>query len=157
MDCNTPGYPVLHYLPEFAPIHVHWVSDTTQLSHPLLPPSHPALNLNQHQGLFQLVSFTSDDQSIGASASASVLLMNIQGWFPLGLTSLISLQSKGLSRVLQRHNSKASIHWCSALTSIRDLHYGPTLTSIYDYWKYQGFDCMDLCQQSDVSGLQYAV
>ena len=90
---------------------------------------------------------------IGASASASVVLMNIQGWLPLGLTGLISLLSKGLSRVLQHHNSKASIHWCSALTSVHDLHYGPTLTSIYDYWKYQGFDCMDLCQQSDVSGL----
>ena len=60
----------------------------------------PALNLSQNQGLFQwVIFFTSDGQSTGASASASVLPMNIQGCFPLGLTGLISLQSKGLSRV----------------------------------------------------------
>ena len=59
-----------------------------------------ALNLSQNQGLFQwVIFFTSDGQSTGASASASVLPMNIQGCFPLGLTGLISLQSKGLSRV----------------------------------------------------------
>ena len=58
--------------------------------------------------------FTSGGQSIRASASASVLPMNIQGWFPLGLTGLISLLSKGISRVLQHHNSKASIYQHSA-------------------------------------------
>ena len=56
MDRSTPGFPVLHYLPEFAQTHVHWVDDATQLSHPLLPPSLLALNLSQHQGLFQWVS-----------------------------------------------------------------------------------------------------
>ena len=55
-DCSTPGFPVLHYLLEFAQSHVHWVGDAIQLSHPLLPPSPPALNLFQHQGLFQWVS-----------------------------------------------------------------------------------------------------
>ena len=53
--------------------------------------------------------FTSGGQSIGVSALASVLPMNIQGWFPLGLTGLISLQSKGLSSLLQYHSSKTSI------------------------------------------------
>ena len=55
MDCSTAGFPVLHYLPEFTQIYVHWVSDTIQPSHPLSPPSPPALNLSQHQGLFQWV------------------------------------------------------------------------------------------------------
>ena len=55
--------------------------------------------------------FTSGGQSIGVSASASVLLMNIQDWFPLGWTGWISLHSKGLLRV---HSSKASILWSSA-------------------------------------------
>ena len=55
MDCSTPGFPVLHYLLEFAKTHVHWVDDTIQPSHPLSPPSPPALNLSQHQGLFQWV------------------------------------------------------------------------------------------------------
>ena len=53
MVCSTPGFPVLHYVPEFAQTHVHGVSDATQPSHPLLPPSPPTLNLSQHQGLFQ--------------------------------------------------------------------------------------------------------
>ena len=53
MDCSTPGFPVLHHLPELAQTHVHWVGDTIQPSHPLSPPSPPALNLSQHQGLFQ--------------------------------------------------------------------------------------------------------
>ena len=97
MDCSTPGFPVLNPLLELAQSHVHWVSDAIQPAHPLSPPSPPALNLSQHQGLFQWLLFSSGDQSIGASAS--VLPMNIQGWFPLGLTGWISLLSKELSKV----------------------------------------------------------
>ena len=55
-DCSMPGFPVLHHLLEFAQIHVHWVGDTLQPSHPLSFPSPPALNLSYHQGLFQWVS-----------------------------------------------------------------------------------------------------
>ena len=55
MDCSTPGLPVLHHLPEFAQTHVHSVGDAIQPSHPLLPPSLPALNLSQHQRICQLV------------------------------------------------------------------------------------------------------
>ena len=53
MDCSMPGFPVFHHLPELAQTHVRLVSDAIQLSHPQSPPSHPALNLSQHQGLFQ--------------------------------------------------------------------------------------------------------
>ena len=56
MDCSTPGLPVHHQLPEFTQTHVHWVSDAIQPSHPLSSPFPPALNLSQHQGLFQWVS-----------------------------------------------------------------------------------------------------
>ena len=56
MNCSTPGFPVLHYLPEFAQIHVHWVGNAIQPSHSLSSPSPPAFNLSQHQGLFQWVS-----------------------------------------------------------------------------------------------------
>ena len=68
--------------------------------------------------------FTSGGQSIGASASASVLPMNIQGWFPLGWTGWISLQSKGLSRksLLQHHSSKASILWHSTFFIVELSH-----------------------------------
>ena len=100
MDCSTPGFPVLHYLPEFAQTHVHWVGDAIQPSHSLLLPSPPVFNLSQHQGLSQVVgSLYKMAEQLGASASASVLPVNFQGWFPLGLTSLISLLSKWLSSV----------------------------------------------------------
>ena len=100
MDCNTPGFPVLHHLPEFAQTHVHWVDDAIQPSHSLLSPSPLAFNLSQNQGLFQWVaSLPSGGQTIGASVSASGLSVNIQSWFPLGLTGLNSLLSKGVSRV----------------------------------------------------------
>ena len=56
MDCIMPGFPVLHYLSEFAQIHVHWVSDAIQLSHPLSSPYPLAFNLSQYQSLFQRVS-----------------------------------------------------------------------------------------------------
>ena len=83
MDCSTPGLPVHHQLLEFTQTHVYWVSNAAQPSHPLSSPSLPAFNLSQHQGSFQMSQFfASGGQSIGASALASVLPMNIQDWFP---------------------------------------------------------------------------
>ena len=100
MDCSMPGFSVLNYLLEFAKTHVHWVDEVIQPSHPLFLPSHLTFNLSQHQGLFlKSQLFTSGGQNIGASASAPVLPMNIHDWFPLGLTGLIPLLSKGFSRV----------------------------------------------------------
>ena len=88
------------YLPEFAQVHIHWVSDAIQPSHPLSSPSPPTLNLSQHQGLLKWVSSLHQVAiSIGVSASASVLPVNIQDRFPLRWTGWISLQSKGLSGV----------------------------------------------------------
>ena len=58
MDCTMLGFPVLHCLPELVQIHIHWVSDAIQPSHPLLSPSPLAFNLSQHQGLFQGVNFS---------------------------------------------------------------------------------------------------
>ena len=78
--------------------------------------------------------FTSGGPSIGASVSASVLPMNIQGWFPLGLTGLISILSKGLKSLLLHHSSKASIFRCSAFFMVQlSLPYmttGKTLTMV---------------------------
>ena len=94
MDCSTPGLPILHHLPEFLQIHVQWVCDAIQPFHPLSLPSLPF----PASGSFPMSQlFKSGGQSVGVSAS--VLPMNIQGWFPLRLTDLISLQSKGPSRV----------------------------------------------------------
>ena len=98
MDCSTPDFSVLHYLPEFAQTPLHWAGEAIQPSHPLSSASPPAFSLSQDQGLLMTRLFTSCSQGTGASVSASVLPMNIQAWFPLGITGLIALKSKGLSR-----------------------------------------------------------
>ena len=98
-------------------------------------------------GSFQMSwLFASGGQSIGALAS--ILPMNSKGWFPFGLIALISLQSKGLSRVFS--STTVQKHHSSVLSL-----YGLILTSVHGYWKtnidYMYTDYMDLCWQSDVS------
>ena len=97
MDCSTPGSSVFHCLPEFGQIHVQWVSDAIQPSHPLVPFSSHLQSFPASGSLPMSQFLTSGDQNIAASASASVLPMNIQDGCPLGWTGCISLQSKGLS------------------------------------------------------------
>ena len=93
INCSTWGFSVLNYLPVYAQTHAHWVRDAINhliLCHPLssCPQPFPA------SGSFQMIwLFVSHSQSFGASASASVLPMTIQGWFPLGLTvDLLAVQ-----------------------------------------------------------------
>ena len=100
MDCSTPGFPVLHHLPEFAQTHIHWVDDAIQPSCPLSPPSPLVLSFLASGSFPMSQLFISGGQSTGASASATVLPMSIQKWFRLALTGLISLQFKQLSEVL---------------------------------------------------------
>ena len=95
MDCSMPGFPVLHHLPKLVETHVHWVSDTILSS--IVPFSYCFQSFPASGSFLVSQLFTSGGQGIGASASASVLL--IQDWFPLGLIGFISLLSKGLSRV----------------------------------------------------------
>ena len=99
MDCSMPGLPVPHHLLEFAQVHVHCIGDPIQPFHPLMLPSPSALDLSQCQWLPVSRLCASDDQNTGASTSASVLPMSVQGLFPLRLAILISLLSKGLSGV----------------------------------------------------------
>ena len=122
MNRSTPGLPVHHHLPEFTQTHVHRVSDALQPSHPLPSPSPPAHNPSQHQSFPMSQIFAWGGQSIRVSALASVLPKNIQDWSPLEWTSWISLKSKGLSKVLQLHNSKASILQCSAFFTVQLSH-----------------------------------
>ena len=98
MDCSMPGIPVLLYLSELAQTHVHWIGEAIYISSSVV--SFSCLQSLPASGSFPMSRlFTSDGQSIGTSASATVLPRNIQSWFPLGLNDLISLMSKGLSRV----------------------------------------------------------
>ena len=111
MNRSTPGFPVHHQLPEPTQTHVHWVGDAIQPFNPVVPfsscpqsfPASGSFPMSQH--------FASGGQSIGVSASASVLPMNNQDWCHLGWTGWISLQSKGLS-----------------------------FTSIHDHWKNHSLD-----------------
>ena len=111
VDCNTLGFPVLHYLPEFAQIHVHWVDDAIQTSHPLPPPYSFAFSLSLHQGLFQSVD--------SSHQVAKVLELQLQLQHPpneySGLISfriewfdLLAVQGT-LRSLLQHKSSKVSI------------------------------------------------
>ena len=112
-----------------------WVSDTDNFVTPWTAARLPCPSLSQHQGLFHWVCSSHQVAKFaGASASASVLPMNIQAWFPLGLTGWISLQAKGLSKVFS--NTTIWKHNSSALS----LLYGPTCTSEHDSWEKHSFD-----------------
>ena len=82
VDCSTPGFSVLHYLPEFAQTHVHWISDAISFSVVLF--SSHLQSFPASGSLLTSWFCTLGSQSIGASASASVLPMSIQDWSPLG-------------------------------------------------------------------------
>ena len=107
MNCSTPGLAVHHERPEFTQIHVHRVSDGIQTSHPLSSPSPPAPNPSQHQGLFQQVS-SLHHVAKGWSFSFSISPSNEHlGLISFSIDWLISLHSKGLSRIfntiVQKH------------------------------------------------------
>ena len=151
MDCSSPGTPVLHYLLEFCldscPLSC-WCYLTISSS---VAPFSFCLQSFPAPGSFPVSQlFPSGGQSTGASSSASVLPKNIQGWFPLGVTGLISFQSKERSRIFSSTTTSNNF-------SVPSLLYGPTLTSVYGYWKNDSFDNANLCQPSDVSAFQYAV
>ena len=145
---SMPVFPVFHSLLEFAQTHVHWVGDAIQPSHPLLPPSAPALNLSQHQWLFQWVSSSHQvakllehhlqHQSFQWIFRVDFLYdLKILVWSPCCpkdcQESFPAPQFKGISfLVLSLLNHSA-------------------LTSIHDYWKNHSFNYMDLCWQSEVS------
>ena len=91
MDCSTPGFPVLHHLLELAQTHVHWISDAIQ-SFSFSVALFSCLQSFPASGSFLISKlFASDGQSFRASVSASVLLMSIQDWFPLGLTGFLCM------------------------------------------------------------------
>ena len=123
MDCSMQGLPVHHQLPEFSQTHVHWVRDAIQPSSSVVPFfSH--LNSFPASGSFPMGQFfASAGQSIGVSASTSVLPMNTQDWSPLGMDWLDLLTVQGtLKSLLQHHSSKASILWCSAFFIVQLSH-----------------------------------
>ena len=150
MDCSTPSFPVLHYLPEFAQTHVYSVNDTIQPSHPLSSPSLPTFNLpsvrvfsNESVLHIRWLKYWSFSFSISPSNEYSGLISFRIDWF-----DLLVVQGT-LKSLLRHHNSKASVLQHSTFFMVQLLH-------LYvDYGKNHSFDYMDPCQQSDVSGLSY--
>ena len=123
MDCSSPGFPYPSPTPGACSdscLSSWWCHPTISSS---VIPFSSCLQSFPASGSFLMIRFlASCGQSIGASASASVLPMNIQDWFPLGWTGWICLQFKGLSSLLQHHSSKASILWCSAFFIVQLSH-----------------------------------
>ena len=137
MDCSMPDLPVHHRLPKSTQTHVHWVSDTIQLSHPLSSPAPPAFNL------FNSRVFSNESvlristgvlaNSIGVSASIWVLPLYTQDWFPLGWTGWISSQRDS-------QESSPTPQFKSINSLVLSLLYGPTLPFIHDYWRNHSLD-----------------
>ena len=123
MDCSIPGFPVLHYLLEFAQTRVHCVSYAIQPSHPLSSPFPPSFNLSQHQGLFsesvlpiKWPKYWSFRFSISPSSDYSGLIFFRIDWFDL-------LAAHGTFKsLIQHHNSKASILQRSAFFIVQLSH-----------------------------------
>ena len=123
MNRSTPGLPVHHQLPEFTQICVDQVGDAIQPSHPLSSPSPPALNLSQHQGLFQWVNsshewpkYWSFSFSISPSNEHPGLISFRMDWL-----DLLAVQGT-LKSLLQQHSLKASILQCSAFFIVQLSH-----------------------------------
>ena len=125
MDCSFPGFPVHHQLPTLETCSNSYPSSWwchSTISSSVVPLS-SCLQAFPVSGSFPVSPFfTSGGQSTGVSASASVLPMNIQDWFSLGWACWISLQSKGLSSLIQYHSSKASILQHSAFFIVQLSH-----------------------------------
>ena len=134
MDCSMLGFLADHWLWELIKLMSTEEVCHSTISSSVVPFSSCPQAFSASVLFSMSQNISSGSQSIGISASASVVPMNIQNWFPLGLTGLISLQSKGLSRVFSAPQFK------NINSSTLNLLYGPTLTSIHDYWKNHSFD-----------------
>ena len=134
MDCSTPGFPVPHHLPEVClgscPLH-RWC-------HPAISSFDDLFSYTQSFPASRTFPMSrllaSDDQSTGASASASVLPTSIQGWFPLRLTGLNSLLSKGLSGVFPSNTVQGHIIWRSAFFTVQLSQ--PSATTVKTTWTF---------------------
>ena len=130
------GFPVHHQLLELAETHVYQVGDAIQPSHPLSSPSPPALNLSQHQCLFQGVSSLLQVAKVLCFSFSISPSNEYSGLISFRTDKFDLLEVQGTHKsLLQHHSSKASILWCSAF-----FLYSPTLTSIHEYWKNHSFD-----------------
>ena len=144
MNGSMPGFPVLHNLPELAQTHVHWVSDAIQPSHPLSPPFPPALNLSQHQGLFQWVGPTHHGVKV---FELQLQHQSFQWIFRVDFLWDWLVWPPCCPSYFQE--ASPTPQFKSINSSALSFLYGPALTSVHDYWKNHSFDYRDLCLQSE--------
>ena len=135
MNCRTLGFPVLHYLPEFAQTHVHWVSDAIQPCHPRSIPFPPVFNLSQQQGLCQWVS---SSHQVAKVLEFQLHHQSFQWIFRTDFLLDWLVWSQCSPRDSQESSPTPQFKSINSL-SLRFL-YSPTLTSIQDYWKNHSFD-----------------
>ena len=149
MDCSMPGLPVPHHVPKFAQVHVHWVSNAIQPSHPLTtlfsycPQSFPA------SGTFLMSRlFTLGDQNTGASAEYSN-----------EYSGLISLKTDWIDLLAPRdfQESFPAPQFEGISSSALCLLYSPALTAVRDHWEDHSLDYTDHCQHSNVSAFQHSL
>ena len=144
MDCSTSGFPVHHQLPEFTQTHVHRVGDAIQPSHPLSSPAPPAIF-----------------SSIRVISNESVLRIRWPKYWSFSFSispcneysGLISFRMNWLDLLVVQEtlDSSSTPQFRSINSSVLSFLYGPTLTSLHDYWNNHSFDYTDLCWQSDIS------
>ena len=145
MDCSIPSFPVHHQCLVQAQTHVHRVGDAIQPSHPPFFPSPPAFNLSQHKGLFKWVSTS--------HPVAKVLELQLQHQSFHWIFRTDFLQDWLVGSPCSPRDSQESSPtplFKSINSTVLSFLYGPTFTSIHDYWKNPSFDYMDLCCQSNV-------
>ena len=123
MNCSSPGLPVHHQLTKITQIHVYWVSDAIQPSHPLSFPSPPALSASQHQSLFQWVNSSHEVAKYWSFSFSTIACKEIPGLISFRMDWLDLLAVQGtLKSLLQHHSSKASILRCSAFFAVQLSH-----------------------------------
>ena len=134
MDCSMPGFPIPHQLPDLAQTHIHQVGDAIQPSHPLLSPSPLTFNLSQHEGLFQWVS--------SSHQVAKVLKLQLQHqsfWWIFRTDFFYDWLVWSPCSPRDSQESSPSPQFKSISCLALSFLYGPTLTSIHDYWKNHSF------------------
>ena len=140
MDCSMPGFPVPHHLPEFAQVHVRFISNTVQPSHPLMHSSPSAVNVSQHQGLIQWVICS---HQITKILELQLQRQSFQWIFRVDLPLDWLVGSPCCPRDFQESSSAPQFEGINSVVFC--LLYSPALTTVCDHWENHSLDYTDLC------------
>ena len=150
MDCSTPGLSVSHQLPKFAQVHVYCIGDAIQPSHPLTLSSPSALNLSQHQGLFQWIG---SSHQVTRILELQLQHQSFRWVFRVDFLFDWLVWSPCCPRDSQESFPAPQLEGINSLVFYH--LYNPALT--HEHWEEHSFDCMGLCWQSNVSAFQHSL